>query len=37
VSVVSPGQLLAFYDNDDREVLASGIIEPDEAMAAAAG
>lgn len=37
VSVVSPGQLLAFYDCDDQEVLASGIIEPDEAAAAAAG
>jgi tRNA-specific 2-thiouridylase len=37
VSVVSPGQLLAFYDSDDREVLASGVIEPDEAAAAAAG
>ena len=30
-SVVSPGQLLALYDADDREVLASGIIEAPEA------
>ncbi|MBV8083050.1 MAG: tRNA 2-thiouridine(34) synthase MnmA [Candidatus Eremiobacteraeota bacterium] len=31
VSVVSPGQLLVLYDASDREVLASGIIEPDDA------
>ncbi|MBV8365041.1 MAG: tRNA 2-thiouridine(34) synthase MnmA [Candidatus Eremiobacteraeota bacterium] len=36
VSVVSPGQLLVIYDDDDREVLASGIIEPDDAQSAAA-
>lgn len=28
VAMLSPGQLLVLYDEDDREVLASGIIEP---------
>lgn len=28
VPLLTPGQLLVLYDDDDREVLASGIIEP---------
>jgi tRNA-uridine 2-sulfurtransferase len=28
VPMLTPGQLLVLYDDDDREVLASGIIEP---------
>lgn len=36
VSVVSPGQLLVLYDPTDTEVIASGIIEPDDATELAA-
>ena len=31
VSVASPGQLLVLYDERDEEVLASGIIEQEDA------
>jgi tRNA U34 2-thiouridine synthase MnmA/TrmU len=31
VSIVTPGQLLVLYDATNTEVLASGIIEPDDA------
>src|SRR5271165_662626 len=36
VSIVSPGQLLVLYDPSDEEVLASGIIEPDDTTVTAA-